>query len=314
LWLVDYKAISKYYQDVRPFVDRLKGDANDQEALDGARGLEKELNGYLNKYHYPGVWTFKEELLTQAAINEKTKAAKKKMKDNMDEARNRRKEERERKKAAAGKGSTEQPEKSSSTVSGKEQEDWRPGLTTKGEKIYGMQPYERTSKVTQEKSMDQCFFLVEKKGKQKGQNSMVFEDSERIGPKATHGYLKQLPEGERVDIRTEKYEYSTADKMGFVEIDDIAVKPGYSSRVYPAISIRVKYEDGSYKYPNRTVFRKIWGSARADRMIEDFYNDKELTIPWEKRAKRPRAVESVEGSRVRRGNQLGTGNGKATKR
>ncbi|KAH7108746.1 hypothetical protein B0J11DRAFT_602136 [Dendryphion nanum] len=296
MWLLDYKAISKFYQEVGPFVDRLRGNPNDQEALDGAKGVEKELNEYLNKNHYPGAWTFKQDLLMQEAVKEKTMEAKQ-MKNDIEEKRNRRMEERKREKAAEkGATGTEQPKKSSPAIS----IDWRPGLTTKGEEMYAMQPYERTSKVTQQKSMDQCFFLIEKKGKTKGGNSMVFEDAETIGPKATDGYLKQLPESERVDIRTEKYKHSTADKMGFVEIDDIAVKPGYSSRVYPAICIRVKYDTGMYKYPNRTVFRKIWGSARADRMIEDFYNDKGLTIPWEKRAKRPRAggsvkvVESVE--------------------
>ncbi|KAH7111073.1 hypothetical protein B0J11DRAFT_512249 [Dendryphion nanum] len=247
------------------------------QALDGAKRVEKELNEYLNKNHYPGAWTFKQDLLMQEAVKEKTEEAKQRMKNDMEEERNRRIAERNRKKAAEkGATGTEQPKKSSPAMS----IDWRPGLTT--------------NKVTQQKSMDQCFFLIEKKGKTKGENSMVFEDAETIGPKATEGYLKQLPESERVDIRTEKYEYSTADKMGFVEIDDIAVKPGYSSRVYPAICIRVKYDNGLYKYPNRTVFRKIWGSARADRMIEDFYNDKGLTIPWEKRAKRPRAGESVK--------------------
>ncbi|KAH7111874.1 hypothetical protein B0J11DRAFT_598581 [Dendryphion nanum] len=272
MWLLDYKAISKFYQDVGPLVGRLKGNPNDQEALDGAKGIEKELNEYLNKNHYPGAWTFKQDLLMQEAVKEKTVEAKQRMKNDLEEKRKRRIEERKREKAAEkGSTGTEQPKKASSAVS----TDWRPGLTTKGEEIYAMQPYERTSKTT-------------------GENSMVFEDAETIGPRATDGYLKQLPEGERVDIRTEKYEYSTADKMGFVEIDDIAVKPGYSSRVYPAICIRVKYDNGMYKYPNRTVFRKIWGSARADRMIEDFYNDKGLRIPWEKRAKRPRAGESVK--------------------
>lgn len=80
MWLIDYKAISKFYQDVRPFVDRLKGNANDQEALEGAKGVEKELNEYLNKNQYPGAWTFKQDLLMQEALKEKTEEAKKKMK------------------------------------------------------------------------------------------------------------------------------------------------------------------------------------------------------------------------------------------
>jgi hypothetical protein len=291
VWIIDYKTISEFYQQVRPLVDRVKENPSDQEAVEGAKEVEKDFNNYLDKNQYLGAWRFKQDLLMQEAVRSKTEEAKKRMKNDLDAKTKTMMEKREKEKMADnGLASTEKPNDSSTAVS----TVWRPGLTAKGEQIYAMQPYERTNKVTQEKCIHQCFFLIAKKGNKKGKNSMVFEDSEAIGPKATDGYLKQLPEADRVDIRTEKYTYSTADKMDFVEIDDIAVKPGYSSKVYPAICARVKYENGTYKYHNRTVLRMIWGSARADRMIEDFYHHNELTVPWKKRAKRAVTAESVD--------------------
>jgi hypothetical protein len=252
VWSIDYDAIAKYYEDVRPFIERLKKNGNDEEATNDAKALEQKLAGYLEKNNYPRTWGFKNDILLREPTSN----------DPDEEVPN---------------NSTEQVPSASA--------EWRPGLTVKGEEIYAMQPFERTSRVSGEKYMERCYFLVAKKGAKKGQKSLVFEDSEEIGQQAATAYLKELSEEDRVDVRTEEYKRSSADKSGFVEIDDIAVKEGYSSRVYPGICIRTRHTDGKYRYPNRTVFRKIWGAGRADQMIENFYLNKSLAIPWVKRAK-----------------------------
>jgi hypothetical protein len=264
IWLIDYTTISKFYQDVRPFIKRYKENPNNQEAIKGAQGLESDLNAFLDKYRYPRAWTFNDKFLMRKTMEEKKK--------------------RKEGPTAAGKASaTEQQRESSSATS----EAWRPGLTKKGEKIVGVLPKEVKNKLADDEDEETTaidgFFLVEKKGER---NPMVFEDVDTIGKEAAKAYL-QLP-GHR-DIRTAKCQPSTADKRGFLRIKAIAVKPHYrtdTDKVYPHIAIWAEYEGDTFKATNRTVFRTIWGHEPADRMVEDFYIDRALKIPWKKRVNR----------------------------
>ena len=168
---------------------------------------------------------------------------------------------------------------------------WKPGLTGKGERILGMQPNTRTD-VDDNSCLIKCTFLVEKKGQK---NPMAFEDSGRIGKKASQGYRNQLPEREQRDVRTTKY--TSSDQEGFVRIKAVAAKRGTSRKIYPYCCVWAEHEGTDDKIVNRTAFRKIWGSEEADRMIEDFYNEHKLAIPWEKRAKRPERQRSSRRKR-----------------
>ncbi|KAI8930633.1 hypothetical protein NX059_012243 [Plenodomus lindquistii] len=297
-WCIEYKAIASRYQAVQPLFDRIQKDGNDKLAETEAKEIANALHAFLQDHHYPDTWGIQDKNLLARAVEETSNGR----------WQTKRRSEKSQGKLTRPDGEAAIGKDSGSLLLPKE---WAPGLTRKNEKIFGKQPYQTTSRVTDEKTMSQCFFLVEKVDAEKGKGSMVFEDAALVGTQAVKAYLG-LPEHEQVDIRTDRYctregwpvgtaearrgvergnisirrGHDPTDKTSFVEIDDIAVKPGYSSRVYPAIAFKVKLVDGTFKYPNRSTFRKIWGPIKADRMIEDFYLDNNLDILWAKRAKR----------------------------
>lgn len=145
-------------------------------------------------------------------------------------------EEKEKEEAEKRKTKAAQKETSTTKIRRKTKspsavlKDRRLGWTINGERMLGIQPTEITSQVTNETCMVKCMLLAEKKGEK---NLMIFEDSVIIGQKATNGYLKELPESDHNDIRTEKKKYRPIDKKGSVRIKAVAIKPGYSSKVYP---------------------------------------------------------------------------------
>jgi len=172
--------------------------------------------------------------------------------------------------------------------------EWRPGLTEKGETIMAMAPTETTD-VVGNPVMTRCLFLVEKKGEK---NPIAFEDAADVGEKAARGYLEQLPKTERIDIRSKMNSYSPKDRKGFFRIKGVAAKEGDNPDRYPDCAVWVEYEDGSYKFPNRTGCRAIW-KTKADRMIEDFFLDNGLEIPWLKKAKRPYQTDVLQSRSTR---------------
>lgn len=167
-------------------------------------------------------------------------------------------------------------------------------MTMKGERILGMSPVERTD-VDGNSHVLKCRFYVEKKDQR---NPIACEDSGRIGQKASHAYRHDLPLSEQKDLRIDKHKYTSADQEGFRRIKAVHAKDGYSANVYPETTIWAEYENPiDDKLLKRTGLRQIWGSHEADRMIEDFYIDNTLEIPWEKRAKRVGRTRSERGRR-----------------
>jgi hypothetical protein len=134
-----------------------------------------------------------------------------------------------------------------------------------------MAPTETTD-VLENPVMTRCLILVEKNGKE---NPIAFEDAADIGEKAARGYLEQLPKTKRIDIRTKINSYSPKDRKGFLRIKGVAAKEGDNTSRYPDCAVWIEYEDGSYKFPNRSGCRAIW-KTKADRMIEDFFIDSGL--------------------------------------
>ena len=165
---------------------------------------------------------------------------------------------------------------SSSTAIGK----WRPGLTGKGEKILAKAPFE-VEDVSGKPTMTRCKFVVEKQGQK---NRIVFEDSVNMGERATCGYL-DLPESEKVDIRSEKSAYTSRGRKGYIKIIGVTPEPSQSFRMFPPIAVAAEYDYGVL-ITNRSGWRAIFKS-KADRMIEDFLLDRGLDIPWQKLAERP---------------------------
>lgn len=128
-----------------------------------------------------------------------------------------------------------------------------------------------------------CRFVVEKKGEK---NGIAFEDTVEIGERATKGYLEDLPEADRVDIRCKAKKYTINDRKGFRRIVGVTAVESENPRIFPPIAVGAEYDDGRVDVMNRTGWRDIWKS-KADIMIEHFFESNELDIPWAKRAKRP---------------------------
>jgi hypothetical protein len=78
-------------------------------------------------------------------------------------------------------------------------QEWRPGLTEKGERILAMAPT-GTTNILGNRIITRCLIPVEENERQ---NPLAFEDTADIGEKAARGYLK-LPEAKRIDIRSKK--------------------------------------------------------------------------------------------------------------
>jgi hypothetical protein len=172
--------------------------------------------------------------------------------------------------------------------------EWKPGLTEKGERIMAMAPTETTD-VLGNPTMTRFLFLVEKEGQK---NPIAFEDAADVGEKAARGYLEQLPKTERIDIRSKMNSYSPEDRKGFVQIKGVVAKEGDNPRRYSDCAVWVEYQDGSYKFPNRSGCRAIW-KMKADKMIEDFFLENGLEITWLKKAKRPNQTDVLKSRSTR---------------
>jgi hypothetical protein len=257
-WLIEYEKIIEFYTELRSLVARLKKNPNDQDASQKGTEKERELQEFITKHHYPN-WDIVNEWVQPHQEKEKRK-------ENPTE--------------------NTAPKTSPSTTA--TTAEWKPGLTKKGERILGMAPTEITSKVTGETCMVKCNFLIEKEGEK---NPLAVESSLDIGKKATIGYLQELPESKRNDLRCKNNNYNYSDQDGYVKIKGVAWIPNDKPKIYPQCWVWVEYSDGSGKFPNRSGFQKIWGSDEADRRIEDFFIDNGLEIPWLKRAKRPSAAK-----------------------
>jgi hypothetical protein len=160
---------------------------------------------------------------------------------------------------------------------------WRPGLTEQLEEILGICPvYQKNPVMGDDLIPLRCYFAVLKRGQR---NGLALVDSADIGPCATKGYLKDLLQEQRVDLRTVFNKFSHRDCQGFMEIIGFDCLPEISANWYPNGVIVVKWENGVVKVMNRSGWRDIWGERKGDLMIEDFFCKKGLPIPFSKRAK-----------------------------
>jgi hypothetical protein len=254
-WTIDFDAISNFYAQAQPFVNRLRKNNGDEDALRETNKIKQELDKFLSDNHYLA-WTLDEIVLETTPVN------------------------------PVPPETSAPPTASVPAVKAAPAAPlpvWRPGLTAKCERILGMSPFERTD-IHDNTHILRCSFYIEKKGEL---NPMACEDSGKIGKKATHAYLHDIPQSEQRDLRINKKKYTTADQEGFVGIKAIHAKDGYASTCFPDTTIWAEYEEGiEDKVLKRSSFRQIWGSHTADRMIEDFYIEKDLRIPWQKKAKR----------------------------
>jgi hypothetical protein len=175
-----------------------------------------------------------------------------------------------------GAGPQEPRTEQSSTVL----DQWRPGLTEKCEKIFAMAPH-TTHDAFGNETVLRCKYVVEKPGQR---NPIVFEDIYEVGLEAANAYW-DLPEDKRVDIRTKNNSYSPNDRKGYIGIYGVTPEPSNSNVRFSNIAIVAEWNDG-FRSMNRTGWRAIWKS-KADLMIEDFFSEQRLEIPWAKPAKRP---------------------------
>lgn len=285
-WTIDYQGLAGYYSEALPFIRKIKKNPADDEAKHKIDEINHRLDEFIKKHKYLDWKIYPQVVLSEQAEAEKPNLTKKQAKPN-----------------SAKEPATPIPDKEPAAAKTKKADassktavEWRPGLTEKGERILAMAPTE-TEDVLGNSVMTRCSFLVEKKGQK---NPIAFEDAADIGEQASKGYLQDLPEAKRIDIRSKKNNYSPRDRKGFVQMKGVAYKEVTSANRFPVCAVWLEYEDGSSKFVNRSGCREIWKS-KADRMIEDVFIDKQLEIPWEKRAKRPNQAKALpkHSARVR---------------
>jgi len=261
-WLIDYHKLAHYYSQWLALDSRVRRNGGDQGALLESESVKGRVQDFLQAHHYPASWGLQDSLVfrdTDISSSGKHTAG-------SDEANGLFKEPQ----------SLLHHDEASPKV-------WVPGLTRKLEKILGMIPV-TTKDIHGKAIIRSCSFLVEKLGQE---NPMVLEDAHTVGPEATKGYLDRLKPDEQNDVRSAARTYSPADREGFVRIKAVAWKHGYSEKVFWPSYVWAQYgENIPDKFLNRTSLRHIWPPHVADRMIEDFFLEKNLDVPWTKKAKR----------------------------
>jgi hypothetical protein len=244
---------------------KLMEDPEDATALLELNGLNDTLSGINQKYHYPEGWIVQPPGQKETERYPAIKAAKAREKQ---------------KKAGSG-----------TLAAG----TWRPGLTKQLEEILGICPVYQKNPVMGDEDADpaplRCHFAVLKRGQR---NELALVDSADIGSHASRGYLKDLPQEQRVDLRTAFNKFSHRDRQDFMEIIGFDCLPETSTNRYPNGVIAAKWENGVVKVMNRSGWRDIWGERKGDLMIEDFFRKKGLPIPFSKRAKPSKVSHMIQ--------------------
>lgn len=307
-WVIDYKSLAEFYTEADPYFDNYDRDPSQKHFNEGMQ-FRNRVDEFLTKHYYPN-W---EVNTTNRALRNKTKTSKQTPSASSSSSA-------QTPRPPASATSTVQAPKTQisgpspqitapttvpttgtgRTVGGERQKEkpliatrssastsantgtWKPGLTEKGERILAMAPVE-SEDATKKLRIMRCKFVVEKKGEK---NGIAFEDTVEIGEKATKGYLEDLPEAQRVDIRCKAKKYTIKYRQGFRRIIGVTAVESDNARIFPPIALAAEYDHGLLLILNRTSWRDIWKS-KADMMIEDFFVSNELDIPWAKRAKRP---------------------------
>lgn len=302
-WVIDYKSLAAYYTEADPIFDNFEKDPKNKERLEDGMKFHARLDEFLTKNHYPN-WE-----VTQAnrALRSRPKMTKGRPSASASSSA-------QPPRPPASATSTVQAPKpqgsvpssqhiapttvpttstaratiskqnapQSSALPSANTGTWKPGLTENGERILAMAPTESKDATGKPRIM-RCRFVVEKRGET---NRIAFEDTVEIGDRATKGYLEDLPEADRVDIRCKANTYTIKDRNGFRKIVGVTAVESENPRIFPPIALAAEYDDGRLLVLNRTGWRDIWKS-KADRMIEDFFVSNGLDIPWAKPAKRP---------------------------
>lgn len=130
---------------------------------------------------------------------------------------------------------------------------WKPGLTVIGERILGMSPFERTD-IEGRTCILKCSFYVKKVGQK---IPIACYDSGKVGKKASHAYLHEVPESERRDLRTHTKKYTSADQEGFKR-----VKADYAKDVYNEEKLFALPTNVSLSFPYAAVALYSYNNIR----------------------------------------------------
>jgi hypothetical protein len=280
-WLIDIPWFTENFEKAAPYYERILQNPEDAQATEELTKISQEMASINRKRHYPDHWVV---ILPTAEDIAKYKAAK--------QAEDKTKAEAEAKAKAEAEAKAKAEAEAKAKADAAAASEWRPGLTESLEKILAMRPTEVRSRVTGELVPMKCKFVVHKKDQR---NPIAFADSAELGERATNGYLKDLPPEQRTDIRCKVNSYSYKDQAGFEKILGVASEEDLNPRAFPEAVVWAQWKDGRQKVINRTGWRDIWGTNKADRKVEDFFLDNGLPIPWEKRAKRANTRTSRSG-------------------
>ncbi|KAK5203646.1 hypothetical protein LTR41_010673 [Exophiala xenobiotica] len=308
-WVIDYKSLADYYTEADSVIPEYEKDKTNQELIDKAMAFRSRVDAFLTKNHYPNweVTNANRQLRNRPKMSKETPSA---SASSSAQAPQPPVSATSTVQVPKPQGSVPSPQittpttvsttgtgqsigatilKKKSSIAPQSKASpsvktgtWRPGMTERGERILAMAPTESKDATGKPRIM-RCRFVVEKKGEK---NGIAFEDTVEIGERATKGYLEDLPEADRVDIRCKAKKYTINDRKGFRRIVGVTAVESENPRIFPPIAVGAEYDDGRVDVMNRTGWRDIWKS-KADIMIEHFFESNELDIPWAKRAKRP---------------------------
>lgn len=147
--------------------------------------------------------------------------------------------------------------------------DWKPGETTKGEKILGYRPRTRTGRDVRTFSPTQIFdnvrFVIECDG---DRNPIKIVEEDQVGSPAVAAYLA-LAEEQKCNIANVDRRYGRLDGFNFGSIKGIARDPNATGFPLPWAVVWIEY-NGEPRLINRSALRNAMGQKRADRLINEF--------------------------------------------
>jgi len=161
---------------------------------------------------------------------------------------------------------------------------YRPGLTVDGEEILGAHTVVKIDRQRDEPYISSALFFVFREGEA---NPCVLLTGEEIGRTAHDDYFK-LPLSRQNIIKnpSKKYNYkdgSNIDKIIGIWSNPIMERSGDSlPRAWPYVKFKKPTKEGLLMdIIDRTCLRNIYNRRTADRMINEWYKDKEIIPPQE---------------------------------
>ncbi|OJJ65827.1 hypothetical protein ASPBRDRAFT_211916 [Aspergillus brasiliensis CBS 101740] len=129
---------------------------------------------------------------------------------------------------------------------------------------------------------ERTVFIVESQS-----NGIAMKRSQDIGYDATRSYL-ELPESQRKDVRYSQSRYGKRDRNNYDQILGWDCRiPSNSSpsdweyrRALPPSYGLIRFHNGYTDILSRTALRNVLGREAADREINAFYEQRNMTLPW----------------------------------